>query len=137
MSNAKEVRPFGIRDKVGYMFGDLANDFSFIFASTYVMVFYTKVMGISTAMVGTMFLIARCIDAFTDVGMGRIVDSSKPTKNGRIRPWILRMCGFVALAAVQSFFSGMILQNIAQKNRKEFEMDLNMLYRHFGEDSEK
>lgn len=26
MSNAKEVRPFGIRDKVGYMFGDLAND---------------------------------------------------------------------------------------------------------------
>ena len=49
----------------------------------------------------------------------------------------LIVCGFVALAAVQSFFSGMILQNIAQKNRKEFEMDLNMLYRHFGEDSEK
>ena len=49
----------------------------------------------------------------------------------------LIVCCFVALAAVQSFFSGMILQNIAQKNRKEFEMDLNMLYRHFGEDSEK
>ena len=49
----------------------------------------------------------------------------------------LIVCGFVALAAVQSLFSGMILQNIAQKNRKEFEMDLNMLYRHFGEDSEK
>ena len=49
----------------------------------------------------------------------------------------LIVCGFVALAAVQSFFSGMILQNIAQKNRKEFEMDLKMLYRHFGEDSEK
>lgn len=49
----------------------------------------------------------------------------------------LIVCGFVALAAVQSFFSGMILQNIAQKNRKEFEMDLNMLYRHFGEDADK
>ena len=49
----------------------------------------------------------------------------------------LIVCGFVALAAVQSFFSGMVLQNSAQKNRKEFEMDLNMLYRHFGEDSEK
>lgn len=108
MSNAKEVRPFGIRDKVGYMFGDLANDFSFIFASTYVMVFYTKVMGISTAMVGTMFLIARCIDAFTDVGMGRIVDSSKPTKNGRIRPWILRMCGFVALASFLMYQSFLV-----------------------------
>lgn len=108
MSNTKEVRPFGIRDKVGYMFGDLANDFSFIFASTYVMVFYTKVMGISTAMVGTMFLIARCIDAFTDVGMGRIVDSSKPTKNGRIRPWILWMCGFVALASFLMYQSFLV-----------------------------
>ena len=108
MSNTKEVRPFGIRDKVGYMFGDLANDFSFIFASTYVMVFYTKIMGISTAMVGTMFLIARCIDAFTDIGMGRIVDSSKPTKNGRIRPWILRMCGFVALASFLMYQSFLV-----------------------------
>lgn len=55
MSKTREVRPFGARDKFGYLFGDLANDFSFIFASTYVMVFYTKVMGISAAMVGTMF----------------------------------------------------------------------------------
>ncbi len=109
MSNStKEVRPFGIRDKMGYMFGDLANDFSFIFASTYVMVFYTKVMGISTAMVGTMFLVARCVDAFTDIGMGRIVDMSKPTKNGRIRPWILRMCGFVALASFMMYQSFLV-----------------------------
>lgn len=44
MSKTREVRPFGARDKFGYLFGDLANDFSFIFASTYVMVFYTKVI---------------------------------------------------------------------------------------------
>ena len=75
MSKTKEVRPFGLRDKIGYMCGDLANDFSFIFASSYVMVFYTKVMGISAGMVGTMFLVARCLDAFTDIGMGRIVDN--------------------------------------------------------------
>ncbi len=108
MSNTKEVRPFGARDKFGYMFGDLANDFSFIFASSYVMVFYTKVMGISAGMVGTMFLIARCFDAFTDIGMGRIVDSSKPTKNGRIRPWILRMCAFVALASFLMYQSFLV-----------------------------
>ena len=28
------VRPFGLRDKIGYMFGDFGNDFSFIFASS-------------------------------------------------------------------------------------------------------
>ena len=30
MSKTREVRPFGARDKFGYLFGDLANDFSFI-----------------------------------------------------------------------------------------------------------
>ncbi len=105
---SKTTRPFGLRDKVGYLFGDLANDFTFIFASTYVMVFYTKVMGISAGMVGTMFLVSRCIDAFTDIGMGRIVDNSKPTKNGRIRPWILRMCGFVALASFLMYQSFLV-----------------------------
>ena len=36
----------------------------------------------------------------------------------------LIVCGFVALAAVQSFFAGMILNNIAQRDRKEFELNL-------------
>lgn len=36
----------------------------------------------------------------------------------------LIMCGFVALAAIQSFFSGLILQTIYQKNRQDFEMQL-------------
>ena len=36
----------------------------------------------------------------------------------------LIVCGFVGMAAVQSLFAGMILQNIAQKNRKDYEMDL-------------
>ena len=31
----KACRPFGLRDKLGYLFGDFGNDFSFIFASTY------------------------------------------------------------------------------------------------------
>lgn len=36
----------------------------------------------------------------------------------------LIVCGFVALAAVQSFFAGMILNNITQRDRKEFELNL-------------
>ena len=34
MKTQTAVRSFGMRDKVGYLFGDLANDFTFIFAST-------------------------------------------------------------------------------------------------------
>ncbi|MCR4650452.1 MAG: glycosyltransferase family 2 protein [Lachnospiraceae bacterium] len=36
----------------------------------------------------------------------------------------LIVCGFVALAAVQSVFAGLILDNIAKRNRKDFEMEL-------------
>lgn len=93
------VRPFGIRDKIGYMFGDFGNDFSFIFASSYLMVFYTKVLGLSGFVVGLLFLGARFVDAFTDVTMGRIVDYWKPAKDGRFRSWIRRMCVPVAVSS--------------------------------------
>ena len=36
----------------------------------------------------------------------------------------LIVCGFVGLAAVQSFFAGLILNNISQRDRKDFELDL-------------
>ena len=93
------LRPFGVRDKVGYMLGNVANDFSFIFASLYLQVFYTDVLGINAGLVGTMFLISRIVDAFTDTAMGRICDKTKATKNGKFRPWLLRACGPVALAS--------------------------------------
>lgn len=96
---AEDVRPFGIRDKIGYMFGDFGNDFSFIFASSYLMVFYTKVLGLSGYAVGLLFLGARFVDAFTDVTMGRIVDHMQPAKDGRFRAWIRRMCIPVAVSS--------------------------------------
>ena len=92
-------RPFGIRDKLGYMFGDFGNDFSFIFASNYLMVFYTKVLGLGGFVVGLLFMGARIVDAFTDVTMGRIVDHVRPAPDGRFRPWIRRMCVPVAVAS--------------------------------------
>lgn len=36
----------------------------------------------------------------------------------------LVMCGFVVLAAIQSYFSGLILSNIAQKSKQDFEYKL-------------
>ena len=43
----------------------------------------------------------------------------------------LIVCGFSALAAIQSLFSGLILQNIVQRDRKNFEMDLNRVYHEY------
>ena len=93
------LRPFGIRDKLGYMFGDFGNDFTFILSSSLLMKFYTDVMGVSAGLVGIMMMLARFVDAFTDVTMGQIVDRSKPTKDGKFKPWLRRMCGPVAVAS--------------------------------------
>ena len=39
----------------------------------------------------------------------------------------LIVCGFVLMAAIQSFFSGMILSNMAMKNRRDFEYRYNLV----------
>lgn len=85
------VPPFGMRDKIGYMLGDFGNDFTFLFAQMYLMVFCTDVLGIGAGVVGVILMTARIVDAFTDTGMGRICDLAKPTKDGRFRVWIKRM----------------------------------------------
>ena len=103
----QKTTPFGMRDKVGYMFGDFANDFTFILSSSFLMKFYTDVMGVSAGVVGMIMMIARFVDAFTDVTMGQIVDRSKPTRDGKFRPWLKRMCGPVAIASFLIFQSGL------------------------------
>lgn len=40
----------------------------------------------------------------------------------------LIVCGFVALASIQSFFAGLILQTMYRKNRQYFEMQLHDCY---------
>jgi hypothetical protein len=42
----------------------------------------------------------------------------------------LIVCGFVMLAAIQSLFTGLMLQTIVQKNRQDFEMQLINLKKH-------
>lgn len=37
----------------------------------------------------------------------------------------LVVCGFSAMTAVQSFFAGLILSNMSEKNRRDFEFELN------------
>ena len=93
------ARPFGIRDKIGYLLGDFGNDFTFILSSSFLLKFYTDVMGVSAFVVGLVMMSARFIDGFTDIAMGRICDKGRVTKNGKFKPWILRMCAPVAIAS--------------------------------------
>lgn len=84
-----EVRKFGIRDKFAYMLGDVGCNLVLTLANSYLLVFYTKVMGIPGAIVGTIFMLARFVDAFTDVAVGRMVDLHSDKHGDRFRPWMV------------------------------------------------
>ncbi len=105
----KTVRPFGMRDKIGYAMGDFGNNFTFVFASMYLLTFGTDVLGIPSAVIGIVLAASKIVDAFTDFGMGRICDTAKPTKDGRFRPWIKRMAipmGVSSMFIYQYWVSG-------------------------------
>lgn len=101
------ARPFGMRDKIGYLMGDFGNDFTFLLSSSFLLKFYTDVMGVEAYIVGIVMMIARFVDAFTDVAMGRICDRSRMTPVGKFKPWIRRMCGPVAIASFLIYQSGL------------------------------
>ncbi|MBR5800485.1 MAG: MFS transporter, partial [Lachnospiraceae bacterium] len=106
-TNVKTVKPFGMKDKMGYLFGDFGNDFTFILSTMILTKFYTDVMGISAAVIGTIMMLARFVDAVTDVAMGRICDRCKVTPNGKFKPWLLRMCIPVSVASFLMYQSGL------------------------------
>ncbi|MFT8361033.1 MFS transporter [Liquorilactobacillus satsumensis] len=110
--------PFGIRDKIGYAFGDLGNNLTFNLVNTFLMIFYTNVLGLSGTAVGILFLVARFIDAVADVTVGRLTDNSKLTSIGRFKPWIQRMKYFLLVAAILLFIPIV----------KDFPMGLRLLY---------
>ncbi|MBE5917311.1 MAG: MFS transporter [Pseudobutyrivibrio ruminis] len=95
----KKVRPFGLTDNVGYMFGNIGADLVFGLCSGFLMKFYTDVMAVPAAFVGIMMMVARVLDAVTDIGMGQICDKSKEKESGKFRPWIRRIAGPLALSS--------------------------------------
>ncbi|MFC0469302.1 MFS transporter [Halalkalibacter kiskunsagensis] len=100
------VAPVGanisFKEKVGYGFGDLASNLVFAAVGMFLLFYYTDVAGASAAAVGTIILLSRLLDGFTDIGMGAIVDKTK-SKHGKARPWLLWMAIPYAVAAVLLF----------------------------------
>lgn len=85
-----KTKEFNMGDKIGYALGDLGCGAFFLFVSSYLMLFYTDVLGISAAAVGTLFIVARVWDAVNDPIMGVIVDKNTHTGHGKFRPYIVK-----------------------------------------------
>lgn len=77
-------------EKAGYGLGDFTTSLIFTAIGSFLSFFYTDVVGIAAATVGTLMFITRFIDGVADIGMGIIVDRTK-SKHGKARPWLLWM----------------------------------------------
>lgn len=73
-----------------------------------VLYFYTEKVGVAAATAANVLLAAKIVDAFTDLIMGKIMDSGKSPK-GKCRPWFLRMAipSFVAIVALFTVPTGL------------------------------
>ncbi|MCB1644976.1 MAG: MFS transporter [Pseudomonadales bacterium] len=81
-------QPLSFVEKVGYGLGDMASNFYLGFFGLFLLYYYTDIYGLAPAAVGTMLLISKLIDAFSDPLMGLIADRTS-SKWGKYRPYLL------------------------------------------------
>jgi sugar (glycoside-pentoside-hexuronide) transporter len=86
-------------EKLAYGLGDAAANLVFQTQLTFLMFFYTNVLGIRAGTAGTILLVSRIVDAFNDPVIGALADRTN-SRWGRYRPWILWTAIPLAIALV-------------------------------------
>ena len=82
-------QPLPLKNQILYGFSDMAGNPIYTIMISFLTFFYTDVLGLNPAAVGSLILISKVFDGFSDIAAGTIVDNTL-TKTGSARPWILR-----------------------------------------------
>lgn len=85
----KKARPFGTTsgaERLMYAVGDLGSNFVWTFCSSFLTLYYTDSVLISAGLIGTIMLICRIFDGFSDIAAGMLIEKAQ-TKRGKARPW--------------------------------------------------
>ncbi len=93
-----------IKEKIAYGLGDTASNIIFQTVMMFLLIFYTDVVGLSPALVGTLFLGVRLIDAVTDPLMGDFADKTR-TRWGQFRPFLLWLAIPFGIISVLAFIT--------------------------------
>ena len=100
----KEKTKFGIKDQVGYVFGDLAGSMVNLYIDMYILTFCTYVLGIDAKWMAGLFLFAKIWDAINDPLIGSLPDRFKIGKSGdRFKPYIKIAMFPLALSVLMCF----------------------------------
>lgn len=88
MQTTEKLRPFGARDKIGYAMGDLGCNLSFQLISSYMFLFYTQCIGLTTTNWAWIIVVSKIWDAVNDIIIGGMVDRHRLSKKSKFMPWI-------------------------------------------------
>ncbi len=91
------------KDFICYGLGGLGQNIIYYLMSGYLLIFYTDVLKIPTAAVGTMFLIAKIWDAINDPIMGALADKNR-SKWGKMRPFLFVSPIPIAIITIMLFY---------------------------------
>lgn len=75
-----------VKEKIGFALTNLGNIPVMTLLNTYLLIFYTDVIGINPAVVSTLFLVSRLLDGFSDPLLGFLIDRFPVTRFGKYRP---------------------------------------------------
>jgi len=89
-------------ERISYGMGDMGTSLVYNMASGFLLYYYTNVVHLPATSVGTVFLIARMLDAVIDMAVGLGVDRTR-RRWGRTRPWFLFAALPYAIVAVLLF----------------------------------
>lgn len=79
------------KEKFAYFFGEMCSQSLFYYlVLTLSIYFFTDVMHINAAIIGTVVIVSRIFDLFTDLLIGTLVDRTK-SKFGKARAWVIFM----------------------------------------------
>ncbi|MFA0077703.1 MFS transporter [Vibrio artabrorum] len=92
------------REKVAYGLGDTSANIFMGLTMMFLTVYYTDVFELNPAVMGTLFLVTRIIDAISDPLIGAVADRNK-TKLGHYRPWLLWGAIPYGISCVAVFFT--------------------------------
>lgn len=98
-TNDSRLAKLSWRERISYGLGDTGFNFYWTNLSAFLMFFYTEVFGITAAVAGSMMIIVKVINAFTDAGLGAIADRTK-TRYGKYRPFLIWGAVPLAISAV-------------------------------------
>ncbi|MDG0819771.1 MFS transporter [Staphylococcus equorum] len=92
----------GMPEKLTFGIGDFGANYSWTFIASFIIIYMTDVVGIAGAVIGTIILICRFADGFSDLFMGSIIDNTN-TKMGKAKPWVFWTAPILGILTILLF----------------------------------